>query len=84
MNRKYKQLTDKQRYQIEAYLKAEKSHQFIADQLGIHRSTLYRLNATAPKEETIRSRAQMLSDERKERYGRGRRLEINNNGSKNI
>ena len=76
MNRKYKQLTDKQRYQIEAYLKAEKSHQFIADQLGIHRSTLYReLKRNCSKRGNYTaSRAQMLSDERKERYGRGRRF----------
>ena len=35
MNHKYKQLTDVQRYQIEAYLKAGMSRQFIANELVI-------------------------------------------------
>ena len=76
MNQKYKQLTDTQRYQIEAYLKAEKSKQFIVKQLGIHRSTLYReiKRNCSKRGNYTASRAQMLSDERKERYGRGRKF----------
>jgi transposase, IS30 family len=37
-----KHLTREQRYQIEAYLKAGKSKEFIATQLSVHKSTLYR------------------------------------------
>lgn len=37
-----KQLTIEQRYQIEAYLKAGKSKDFISQQLKVHRSTIFR------------------------------------------
>ena len=74
MNRKYKQLTDAQRYQIEAYLKVKKSKSFIAQELGVDRSTIYReVKRNASKRGTyVAARAQMLSNERKERYGRCR------------
>ncbi len=74
MNRKYKQLTDNQRYQIEAYLKAKMDKSFIASQLGIDRSTLYReLKRNSCARGTYNAkRAQLLCDERKERYGRNR------------
>ena len=36
MNQKHKQLTDIQRYQIEAYLRVGMSKTFIANQLGIY------------------------------------------------
>lgn len=38
----YKHLTLEQRYQIQAFLAAGKSVAFIAKQLGVHRSTIYR------------------------------------------
>lgn len=37
-----KQLTKEQRYQIEAYLKAGKSKDFISEHLGVHRSSIFR------------------------------------------
>ena len=76
MNHKYKQLTDVQRYQIEAYLKAGMSRQFIANELVISRTTLYReLKRNASKTGKYTAvRVQRLADERKERYGRGRKF----------
>ncbi len=74
MNRKYTQLTDAQRYQIEAYLKAGMTKTFITQQLQISRSTLYReLQRNSGARGTYNAkRAQLLCDERKERYGRNR------------
>jgi len=76
MNRKYKQLTDTQRYQIEAYLKAGVSKQFIATQLGISKSTVYReLKRNGLKYGNYSAlRAVTYTHERKERYGRGRKF----------
>ena len=76
MNRKYKQLTDAQRYQIEAYLKAGMTKKFIAEQLQINPATLYReLRRNSSKRGIYRaSKAQLLSDERKERFGRARKF----------
>jgi len=37
-----KHLSTEQRYQIEAYLKTNQSKEFIARELGVHRSTIYR------------------------------------------
>lgn len=42
MSQKYYQLKDNQRYQIEAYLKSGKSKSFIAAQIGVSASTIYR------------------------------------------
>lgn len=77
MNRKYKQLTDTQRYQIEAYLKAGMTKKFIIEQLQIDRSTLYReLNRNSSRRGLYRAKsAQALCDERKERYGRARKFD---------
>lgn len=74
MNRKYTQLTDAQRYQIEAYVKAGMTKKFIVGQLAIDRSTLYReLKRNSSKRGLYRAaKAQSLCDERKERYGRAR------------
>lgn len=71
MNYKYKQLTDAQRYQIEAYLKTGQSKEFIALQLGVNKATIYReLKRNALKHGSYSaSRAQMLTQERKERFG---------------
>ena len=38
----YQQLTDSQRYQIEAYLKANFTLTLIAEELGVHKSTISR------------------------------------------
>lgn len=74
MNRKYKQLTDAQRYQIEAYLKAGMTKKFIAFQLAIDRSTLHReIRRNSSRRVGYKAdKAQLLTNERKERYGRGR------------
>ena len=76
MNRTYKQLTDTQRYQIEAWIKAGTPKEFIVDQLGINRSTLYReLKRNSSKTGIYRAKkAQSLCDERKERFGRVRKF----------
>lgn len=76
MNRKYTQLTDAQRYQIEAYLKAGMTKKFITDQLQIDRTTLYReLKRNSSKRGVYRAtKAQSFCDERKERYGRNRKF----------
>lgn len=72
MKRKYKQLTAIQRYQLEAYLKSGMSKEFIACELGINRSSLYReLKRNSSKTGLYRAVfAEQLSNERKERYGR--------------
>jgi IS30 family transposase len=69
-----KQLTKEQRYQIEAYLKAEKPINFIAEQLNVHRSSIYReIKRNSQKRGTYSaSHSQMLADERKERLNRPR------------
>ena len=74
MNHKYKQLTDAQRYQIDAYLKSGMTKKFISTQLGIDRSTLYReLKRNSSKRGKYNAvKAQHLCNERKERYGRAR------------
>jgi len=76
MNRKYTQLTDVQRYQIEAYLKAGVTKKFIAQQLHISRSTLYReLKRNSSKRGVYNAiKAQCFCNERKERYGRARKF----------
>lgn len=69
-----KQITRDQRYQIEAYLKADKSKEFIAQQLCIDRSSVYReLKRNSKQRGNYNARyAQMLCDERKERFQRKR------------
>ena len=76
MNRKYTQLTDAQRYQMEAYLKVGKRQNFIAKLLGVSESTISRerkRNCTARGNYNAK-RAKQLCDERKERFGRNRRF----------
>lgn len=76
MNRTYKQLTAVQRHQIEAYLKSGMSKEFIACELGINRSSLYReIKRNSSKTGRYRAVfAEQLSIERKERYGRNRKF----------
>lgn len=69
-----KQITREQRYQIEAYLTAGKSKDFIAIQLAIHRSNMYReVKRNSQKRGNYSaSYAQILCEERKERLKRKR------------
>lgn len=69
-----KQITREQRYQIEAYLKAGKSKDFIAIQLSIDRSSIFREVKRNSQKRGIYNAlyAQMLCDERKERLRRKR------------
>ena len=69
-----KQITREQRYQIEAYIKVGKSKDFIAGQLAINRSNIYREVKRNSQKRGIYSAsyAQMLCDERKERLKRKR------------
>ncbi len=70
MSRKYTQLKDIQRYQIETYLKVGKSKPFIAEMLGVSVSTIYR---ECKRNSSARglyqaSKAHRASCNRKERY----------------
>lgn len=78
MNLNYKQITVVQRYLIEVYIKTGKSLQFIASELGFSKSTISReVKRNSSKRGIYRApRAQLLSDERKERYVRNRRFTI--------
>lgn len=62
----YQQLIDSQRYQIEAYLKANYTITQIAVELGVHKSTISReLKRNSKKRSYNASYAAMLSKERK-------------------
>ena len=69
-----KQLTREQRYQIEAYLKAGMSKDFIAEALSVNRSSIFReIKRNSTKRGAYNAAyAQMLCDERKERLKRNR------------
>jgi IS30 family transposase len=69
-----KQITKEQRYQIEAYLKAGKSKDFISIQLSVNRSSIYREVKRNSQKRGVYNAfyAQMLCDERKERLKRKR------------
>ncbi len=71
-----KQITNEQRYQIEAYLKAKMSIEFIAKELDKHHTSIRReIKRNAQKRGGYNAkRAIMLADERKERYGRNRKF----------
>ncbi len=71
-----KQITNEQRYQIEAYLKAKMSIGFIAKELDKHHISIRReIKRNAQKRGGYNAkRAIMLADERKERYGRNRKF----------
>ena len=74
-----KQIIEVQRYQIEAYLKAKKSKDFIAQQLKIDRSSIYReISRNSCKNGSYSaSFAQDLCQEKKERFKRERSFDIN-------
>jgi len=62
----YRQLIDAQRYQIEAYLKANFTITQIAKELGVHKSTISReLKRNSKKRNYNASHAEMLAKERK-------------------
>jgi len=69
-----KQLTTEQRYQIEAYLKAGMSKDFIAEALPVNRSGIFReVKRNSTKRKVYHAAyAQMLCNERKERLKRNR------------
>jgi len=71
-----KQITNEQRYQIEAYLKAKMSIEFIAMELDKHHTSIRReIKRNIQKRGSYNAkRAIMLTDERKERYGRNRKF----------
>ena len=71
-----KQITNEQRYQIEAYLKAKMSIGFIAKELDKHHISIRReIKRNSQKRGGYNAkRAIMLADERKERYGRNRKF----------
>ncbi len=79
MNLTYKQLNEYQRYQIEAYLISGKSKMYIADQLGVNASTIYReLNRNSSKRGKYKaSRAHLHAGERKNRYVSPRAFTVN-------
>lgn len=65
-----KHLTTEQRYQIEAYLKIGKSKDFIANELNVHRSSIFReFNRNKLKRGGYSAKAaQEYSEERKDRF----------------
>ena len=69
----YKQINQPQRYQVGALLKAGLSKSAIADQLGVHRSSIYReIKRNSYKGKYTPSFAQEFTDDRK-RHTRGDR-----------
>jgi len=72
-----KHLTLQQRYQIQAYLRLGKSKDFIAKELEVDRSSIYREVKRNSKQrgQYNAAHAQMLCEERKERFKRSRRFE---------
>lgn len=72
-----KHLTQEQRYQIQAYLRAGKSKDFIAIELGVDRSSIYRevKRNSRQRGQYNAVHAQMLCHERKERLKRPRRFD---------
>ncbi len=73
-----KQITKEQRYQMEAYLKSGMSKTFIAEELSLHVSSIYReVKRNAQKRGGYSAKhAQQLSDERKDRFSYPRKFNI--------
>jgi IS30 family transposase len=74
--RKYKQITQEQRIQMDALLKQGISKYQIAQQLGLHRSAVYRelKRNGGPRGGYNAARAEMYAHERKERFALPRKL----------
>jgi len=78
MSRKYKQLTDIQRYKIEVYLQQKFSITKIASKLGVHKSTISReIKRNGKKRSYNAEFAQMLSQERKKEAYKHKKFDIN-------
>ncbi len=77
-----KHLTPEQRYQIQAYHRSGKSKDFIAKELGVDRSSIYREFKRNSKQrgQYNAAHAQMLCEERKERLKRPRRFDRTKEG----
>jgi len=75
-NKKYTHLSQEQRYQISALLKAGFKISFIAEQLNLHRSTLYRelKRNTRPRGSYDANYANQYAEIRKERFAKARKL----------
>jgi len=73
-----KHITQTQRYEISTYLKCKKTKTFIANVLGLHKSTVCReIKRNSSKTGKYSpAHAQELSNERKERFGRKRKFTI--------
>lgn len=72
-----KHITKEQRYQIEAYLKCKKTREFIADSIGVHKSSIsreIRRNSTKTGKYNA-GHADKLANEKKERFKRGRKFD---------
>lgn len=70
-----KHITREQRYLIEAYLKSEKSRMFISKELNINQSSIGReIKRNSHKHGYRAAYAQMLCQERKERFNRPRKF----------
>ncbi len=71
-----KHITEAQRYEIFAYLKCGKSNSFIAEALGIHKSSISReIKRNSTKTGKYNPKfANELSQERKDRFGRNRKF----------
>ncbi len=74
--KKYKHITKEQRYQISVLLKANHGISFIAKQLNLHRATVYReiKRNSRPRGSYDAKRASELSEIRKERFAKNRKL----------
>lgn len=72
----YSHFTAEQRYKIEALLKAGHRPGFIADELGVHRSSIYReINRNKKERSSYRAVvANEIAQERKERFSLNRKL----------
>jgi IS30 family transposase len=75
-NKKYKQITKEQRYEISGLLKAGYKVRSIAEELNLHRSTLYReiKRNSRPRGSYDAIYANELSEIRKERFAKNRKL----------
>lgn len=72
-------ITKEQRYLIEAYLKSGKSKEFIAEELNVHRSTIYREIKRNKSKRGLYSAsiANEISEDRKDRYTYNRKFDTN-------
>ena len=73
-----KHLTREQRYAIQALNRLKVSKRKIAEEVGVHKSTIYReLKRNASKRSYQAEKAQMYANERKERFSTNRKFTAN-------